>query len=234
MGMMRALNRQRGYQNSGAHSHDSFLPLFEYDNESTAGGDQIARHLSTDGIEILKMWLPAAELAQDLKRFDPNARFSWPRLIATAARQPGLAACLLFRLQAALHAKGHGRTASWTRGINLSLTGADFVPGCVAGPGLLIRHPNGLVVGEGVRIGAECTLLHQVTLGERYVDGRAPHLYPVLGNRVTVGAGAKVLGGVTLGDDCVIGANAVVTHDVPSGRVAVGIPARVIPEVNAC
>lgn len=92
------------------------------------------------------------------------------------------------------------------------------------GGGLLIPHPNGIVIFPDVVIGPNCLLFQQVTLG---IGGPVPGC-PVLGGHVDVGAGAKVLGGVTIGDHAKIGANAVVLSDVPSGATAVGIPARIV------
>ncbi|MBB1160401.1 serine O-acetyltransferase [Aquariibacter albus] len=104
------------------------------------------------------------------------------------------------------------------------VTGADIpLNSCIDG-GLMMLHPNGIVIHPGARIGPNAFLLQQVTLG----TGPRPGL-PVLGADVMVGAGAKVLGGVLLGDHCRVGANAVVVDDVPAGAVAVGIPARVLP-----
>jgi serine O-acetyltransferase len=91
-----------------------------------------------------------------------------------------------------------------------------------------MHHPHGIVIGSGAIVGAGCTLLQNVTLGERFADGRPPHDYPQVGDRVTIGAGACVLGGVHLGDGAVIGANSVVLSDVPEGGIAVGSPARVL------
>ena len=111
--------------------------------------------------------------------------------------------------------------------IGLSHTGAEIRPECGIGPGLLIQHPSGIVIGSGVVIGARCTLLQNVTLGEKY-SHLGGHHYPRLGNNVTVCAGAVVLGSVVLGDDAVIGANSVVLSDVPSGTTAIGAPARIV------
>jgi serine O-acetyltransferase len=94
------------------------------------------------------------------------------------------------------------------------------------GKGLCIYHGDGVVIGEGVRVGDGLTIEHQVTLGNRI--GHADDTgYPVIGNNVFIGAGAKVLGGITVGDNARIGANAVVIRDVPPNATAVGIPARV-------
>jgi serine O-acetyltransferase len=99
--------------------------------------------------------------------------------------------------------------------LGLFWTGADISPLAEIGPGLRIAHGQGLVIGGYARIGADALLLHQVTIGspspERVED------MPVVGDRVFIGAGAKVLGRVTVGDDVFIGVNAVVAQDVPAG-----------------
>jgi serine O-acetyltransferase len=92
------------------------------------------------------------------------------------------------------------------------------------GGGLLLPHPNGIVMFPDVVIGPNCLIFQQVTLG---TGGKVPGC-PVLGGHVDVGAGAKILGGVTIGDHAKIGANAVVLDDVPSGATAVGVPARIV------
>jgi len=104
------------------------------------------------------------------------------------------------------------------------LTGIEIHPGAVIGRRLFIDHGMGVVIGETTQVGDDCLLFHGSTLGgTKMVKGKR---HPTLGNRVMVGAGAKVLGPITLGDDCQIGANAVVTRDVPPGNVAVGVPAK--------
>ena len=101
-------------------------------------------------------------------------------------------------------------------------TGADIPLNSRIAGGLLLPHPNGVVVHPASDIGPNCLLFQQVTLGSR--AGRAPRL----GGNVVVGAGAKLLGGIRIGDHARIGANAVVLEDVPAGATSVGIPARVI------
>ncbi len=81
----------------------------------------------------------------------------------------------------------------------------------------------GVVIGETTEIGDDVMVYHGVTLGGRSLEHVKRH--PTIGNRVTIGAGAKVLGPVYIGDDSAIGANAVVTHDVPADSIATGIPA---------
>ena len=98
--------------------------------------------------------------------------------------------------------------------LSLFLTGVDIGPGAQIGPGLFISHGNGLVIGGYVQIGAQATLLHQVTIGA--TTTRTVLQMPVLGNLVFVGAGSKVIGGITIGDDVFIGVNTVVTESVPA------------------
>ena len=105
-----------------------------------------------------------------------------------------------------------------------AVTGADIPLGCRIGGGLLLPHPNGVVVHADARIGPNCLLMQQVTLG---TSGTSPNA-PTLAGHVAVGAGAKVLGDVTLGAHAVVGANAVVLCDVPAGATAVGVPARIV------
>ena len=140
---------------------------------------------------------------------------------------PGVQAVLLLRIQIALQAAGHHRLARVLSLANLRLTGAEFDTGCRVGGGLVLRHPLGVVIGSGAKIGEDCTILHGVTLGERYGDGTdLSHRYPTLGARVVVGAGAAILGGISVGDDVVVGANAVVVRNVHAGDTVVGVPAK--------
>jgi len=101
---------------------------------------------------------------------------------------------------------------------------ADIDPNTRIGGGLLLPHPNGVVIHPLSEIGANCLIFQQVTLG--MVDGKKGA--PRLGVHVDVGAGAKILGPVSVGDHAVIGANAVVLTDVPAHATAVGVPARII------
>jgi len=104
-------------------------------------------------------------------------------------------------------------------------TGIEIHPGARLGQRMFIDHGMGVVIGETAVVGDDVMLYHGVTLGGRSLNRGKRH--PTLGDRVTVGAGAKVLGPVWVGDDAQVGANAVVVKDVPAGAVAVGIPARI-------
>jgi serine O-acetyltransferase len=103
------------------------------------------------------------------------------------------------------------------------ITGAEIPLSRHIGGGLLIPHPNGIVIHEDAQIGPNCLIFQQVTIGAR--DGRG---VPKILGHVDIGAGAKILGSITVGPHAAIGANAVVLDDVPEGATAVGIPARIV------
>ena len=102
------------------------------------------------------------------------------------------------------------------------VTGADIPLGCKIGGGLLLPHPNGIVIHPAAQIGPNCLIFQQVTIGS---EGSG---VPNIGGHVDIGAGAKLLGAIRIHDHALIGANAVVLCDVPAGRTAVGIPARIL------
>lgn len=106
-----------------------------------------------------------------------------------------------------------------------AVTGADIPLTSRLGGGLLLPHPNGIVIHPEAEIGPNCLIFQQVTIGA--AGGGVPRI----GGHVDIGAGAKIIGGVTIGDHARIGANAVVTIDVPTGATAVGIPARIVDRV---
>lgn len=109
----------------------------------------------------------------------------------------------------------------WILGIELPLL-------TQVGPGLTLYHGQGLVINVMTRIGRNCTLRHNTTIGNKVREDGTFTPSPVIGNDVEVGANVVIIGEVTIGDDAVIGAGSVVVHDVPQGGVAVGNPARVI------
>lgn len=99
---------------------------------------------------------------------------------------------------------------------------------CRIGPGLMLPHPNDLIIGAR-EIGANATFMNSITLGAKYPDPAfAADKRPRVGCNVTLGVGARVLGGITLGDHSIIGANSVVVKSVPEGAVAAGVPARIL------
>ncbi len=110
--------------------------------------------------------------------------------------------------------------------VSRSLTGIEIHPGAVIGPKLFIDHGMGVVIGETSEIGSDVTLYHGVTLGGVSLDSGKRH--PTLEDHVVVGAGAKILGAITIGHHSRIGANAVVVKDVPPQSVVVGVPGQVV------
>ncbi len=110
--------------------------------------------------------------------------------------------------------------------LNVFIYGIEFTPRCEVGPGLLLPHTVGTVVGA-VRIGKNATIFQGVTLGASHLDLNFDiKSRPSLGDNVMVGAGAKVLGGISIGSGVKVGANAVVTHSVEDNQVAIGVPAK--------
>ena len=124
----------------------------------------------------------------------------------------------------------------WNRGSRLAartlaelvriFTGVDIHPGAILGSGLFIDHATGVVIGETAEVGDDVMMYHGVTLGGSGTDTGKRH--PTVGDRVIIGAGAKILGAIKIGDDSRIGANAVVVKPVPSSSVVVGVPGQVI------
>jgi len=107
-------------------------------------------------------------------------------------------------------------------------TGISFPAQAQIGKGLRIHHFGGIIVNSEASIGEYCTLYHGVTLGDLGGWGGAPRI----GNHVVIGAGAKLVGNIEIGDDCHIGANAVVRTSVPAGCLAVGVPAVIKPRAR--
>jgi serine O-acetyltransferase len=116
--------------------------------------------------------------------------------------------------------------ARWLAHCSRWLTGIEIHPGAMIGRRVFIDHGMGIVVGETAEIGDDCTLYHGVTLGGTSWNKGKRH--PTLGRGVVIGAGAKVLGPLLIGDGAKIGSNAVVVRDIPPGATAVGIPARLV------
>ncbi|NNN14891.1 MAG: serine O-acetyltransferase [Acidimicrobiaceae bacterium] len=139
---------------------------------------------------------------------------------------PGFHALVMHRIAHALWERGYKFPARTISALTRTWTNVDIHPGANLGPGLFIDHASGVVIGETAETGEDVTIFHGVTLGGRGFDRGKRH--PTLGDRVTVGAGAKILGPLFIGDDSRIGANAVVVKPVPSNSVVVGIPGQVV------
>lgn len=138
---------------------------------------------------------------------------------------PGLHAIWLHRLAHALWRNGFFLPARGISQFSRWLTGIEIHPGARIGPGLFIDHGMATVIGETAEIGEDVTLYHNVTLGG--VSWQKVKRHPTLEDHVVVGAGAQILGPITIGTHSRIGANSVVVRDVPPYSVVVGIPGRV-------
>lgn len=106
------------------------------------------------------------------------------------------------------------------------LTGIELPSEATVGRRFRIEHFGGIIISGDAVFGDDCTIRNGVTVGLRHAGQRGS---PVIGNRVDIGAGAKILGAIQIGDDVAIGANAVVLVDVPANSIAVGVPARILP-----
>ncbi len=154
---------------------------------------------------------------------DPAARTRWEVLTC----YPGLHALVWHRaVSNRLWRWGWRWLARWLSHWGRWLTGIEIHPGATIGRRVFIDHGMGIVIGETAEIHDDCTLYHGVTLGGTSWNKGKRH--PTLGKGVVIGAGAKVLGPILVGDGAKIGSNAVVVRDVPPGATAVGIPARVL------
>ncbi|AFJ34881.1 serine O-acetyltransferase [Mycobacterium sp. MOTT36Y] len=153
---------------------------------------------------------------------DPAA----PTTLQVIFAYPGVHAIWLHRINHWLWLGGARLIARITAEITRILTGVEIHPGAVLGPGLFIDHATGVVIGETAEVGEDVTIYHGVTLGGSGRDTGKRH--PTIGDRVIIGAGAKVLGAIKIGDDSRIGANAVVVKEVPSSAVVIGVPGQVI------
>ncbi|MDK9726057.1 MAG: serine O-acetyltransferase [Sterolibacteriaceae bacterium MAG5] len=153
---------------------------------------------------------------------DPAARSHWEVLTC----YPGLHALIMHRLAHWLWLQRLRWLARLTSHLTRMLTGIEIHPGATIGRRVFIDHGMGVVIGETAVIGEDCTLYHGVTLGGTSWNKGKRH--PTLAPGVVVGAGAKVLGPITVGEGAKVGSNAVVVRDVPPRATAVGIPARIV------
>src|SRR5450755_469322 len=158
---------------------------------------------------------------------DPAARSVWEVITC----YPGFHALQMHRFSHTLWKLRLRWLARFASHIARFLTGIEIHPGAVIGRRVFIDHGMGIVVGETAEIGDDCTLYHGVTLGGTSWNKGKRH--PTLGRAVVVGAGAKILGPLLIGDGAKVGSNAVVVRDVPPGATAVGIPARIVTGEDA-
>jgi serine O-acetyltransferase len=157
-------------------------------------------------------------LQRDAARlYTPGAKSTY--LLEALLFNNGFQAVVCYRLARWFKKNGIPFFGPFFSRLGLLLTGVEISHAAEIGPGLMISHGTGIVIGGYTRIGQDVTLLHQVTLGSPSPD-RVPEM-PTIGDRVFIGAGAKLIGKITIGDDTFIGANAVVTRNIPAGSKVV-------------
>jgi serine O-acetyltransferase len=153
---------------------------------------------------------------------DPAARTTWEVLTC----YPGLHAIHIHRLARWFWTHGMRWLGRATSHFARTLTGIEIHPGAVIGRRVFIDHGMGVVIGETAEVGDDVTMYHGVTLGGTTWNKGKRH--PTLGKGVVIGAGAKILGPVMVGEGAKIGSNAVVVKDVPAGATVVGVPGRIV------
>ena len=166
---------------------------------------------------------PVREYIKSIFQRDPAARST----LEVLTLYPGLHALLMHRLSHRLWGWRLRWLARWFSQLVRWVTGIEIHPCAKIGKRLFIDHGMGVVIGETAEIGDDCTLYHGVTLGGTTWKKEKRH--PTLGNNVVVGAGAKILGPISVGDNARICSNSVVVKDVPAGATVVGIPGHVVP-----
>ena len=171
-------------------------------------------------------WRSISEDLANAQKQDPAARSK----LEVALLYSGLHAIWAYRLSHWL----------WVRPVRLHflarlisqlarhLTGVEIHPGATIGRRFFIDHGMGVVIGETAIVGDDVLMYHQVTLGGRSL-GRNIKRHPTIGNRVLLGAGAKIIGDITIGDDTKIGANALVVHSIPAGSIVTGVQSTAKP-----
>jgi len=154
---------------------------------------------------------------------DPAARHRWEVITC----YPGLHAVWLHRVAHFLWNSGLQWIARFWSMLARLLTGIEIHPGAKLGRRVFLDHGLGIVIGETTEIGDDCTIYQGVTLGGTSLY-KGVKRHPTLGKGVVISAGAKVLGGFTVGDGARVGSNAVVLKEIPAGATAVGVPARIL------
>lgn len=167
-----------------------------------------------------------SSLARDFRAIfdrDPASRSRLEVLLT----YPGFHAIFLHRMAHGLYSNGLKLPARLISSFSRFLTGIEIHPGARIGPGFFIDHGMGVVIGETTEIGEDVTLFQGVSLGGNGKD-RGQKRHPTLGNHVLVGAGAKILGNIRIGEGVRVGSNAVVLQSIPAHCTVVGIPGRVV------
>lgn len=175
-------------------------------------------------------------IASDFARYEETYRLrgqSYSRIkvfLESFFLKAGFQAVLLYRLSHWLHTKKLDLLAWIVSRFSISFTGAEIEYNAKIGPGLFIAHPVGIVIGRGAEIGSHATLFQGACFAVKSWHPSEIVKFPKAGDHCFFFAHAVVLGGITVGDFCVVGANAVVTKDMPEGSLAKGNPAEIIPD----
>ncbi len=147
-------------------------------------------------------------------------------IVEVLTSYPGIKAVLLHRIAYFLHEVGLPFVPRFLSDISRQITGIEIHPGAKIGKNFFIDHGSGVVIGETSEIGDNCTIYQNVSLGGTSLTREKRH--PTLGNNVVVGAGAKILGPIVIGNNVKIGSNSVVIKDIPDNSVVVGIPGKIV------
>ena len=178
----------------------------------------IARAVPTKALLLFEEDLMTA------RRRDPAATSA----LEIALTYPGVHALWTHRVSHALWKRGARTPARVLSSVARAFTGVDIHPEARRGRRVFIDHATGVVIGQPAEVGNDVVIFHGVTLGGVAMTPGKRH--PTVGDHVMIGAGAKVLGPITIGNGVKVGANAVVVKDVPCGTVAIGVPARLLPK----
>ena len=167
------------------------------------------------------------EFLESIRKRDPAAK----SILGIILTYPGVKAVFMHKISRFFHLAGFELLARIISQVTRFFTGVEIHPGAKIGKNLFIDHGMGVVIGETSEIGNNVTIYHNVTLGGiapsiNTNDQRNTKRHPTLEDNVVVGSGAQILGPITIGKNSLIGANAVVTKDVPEKSIMVGIPAK--------
>jgi len=172
------------------------------------------------------------QLTNILDQFTSDVRAAFEKdpaaksIVEVLTSYPGIKAVLLHRIAHFLHNVGLPFVPRFLSDISRQITGIEIHPGAKIGKNFFIDHGSGVVIGETSEIGDNCTLYQNVSLGGTSLAREKRH--PTLGNNVVVGAGAKILGPIKIGNNVKVGSNSVVIKDIPDNSVVVGIPGKII------
>jgi serine O-acetyltransferase len=171
-------------------------------------------------------------LASDYRRcrFHGLPIFPWIGIPIAVVANPGFRSVFIYRIQQTIQNLPFGFVSKifsyFVSSINHLITGAEFIPGCEFDSGLVVRHPTGIVVGEGVRVGPNCTLQHGVTFGLKKIvplEVSEDQQYPKVEDNCTFGTHSVVIGAIAIGSNVTVGANSTILRSVPNGQTVYGV-----------